>query len=58
MHAEVKPFVCEVCGKFLPSASILRAHLKSKHYEDAEASCDICSRKFKGIYQLKRHKEV
>ncbi|KAM6971551.1 zinc finger Y-chromosomal protein 1-like, partial [Tautogolabrus adspersus] len=53
----VKEFPCPVCGKVFRFRSLLASH-SLIHSEVRPYSCDFCSRSFRRLSHLKRHREV
>ncbi|XP_041669533.1 zinc finger protein 436-like [Cheilinus undulatus] len=54
---ETKEFPCPVCGKVFKFRSLLTSH-SLIHSEVRPYACDFCSRSFRRLSHLKRHREV
>uniref|UniRef100_A0A3Q3MJ17 C2H2-type domain-containing protein n=1 Tax=Mastacembelus armatus TaxID=205130 RepID=A0A3Q3MJ17_9TELE len=52
-----KAFPCPVCGKVFKFKSLLASHAMI-HSEARPHACDFCSRSFRRLSHLKRHREV
>lgn len=52
-----KVFPCSICGKVFKFRSLLASH-SLIHSEVRPYSCDFCSRSFRRLSHLKRHREV
>lgn len=55
--AQGKTFPCPICGKVFRFKSLLASH-SLIHSEIRPFSCDFCSRSFRRLSHLKRHREV
>lgn len=55
--AAAKAFPCPICGKVFKFKSLLASH-SLIHSEIRPYSCDFCSRSFRRLSHLKRHREV
>ncbi|XP_068437424.1 endothelial zinc finger protein induced by tumor necrosis factor alpha-like [Clinocottus analis] len=55
--APAKAFPCPVCGKVFRFRSLLASH-SLVHSESRPHGCDFCSRSFRRLSHLKRHREV
>ncbi|XP_055321082.1 zinc finger protein OZF-like [Sitodiplosis mosellana] len=54
VHSDAK-YVCNLCGSSLSSKRSLDEHRRHRHRKAEEQTCDLCSMKFRTIYNLKRH---
>lgn len=54
-HKPVISFVCDICGKGFTRARYLKYHMVM-HATERTFQCDLCPSKFKGLYQLKKHR--
>ncbi|KAI3355006.1 hypothetical protein L3Q82_004795 [Scortum barcoo] len=55
--ATVKAFPCQICSKVFKFKSLLASH-SLIHSEIRPYGCDFCSRSFRRLSHLKRHREV
>ncbi|KAM8731600.1 zinc finger X-chromosomal protein-like [Acanthopagrus schlegelii] len=55
--ASAKEFPCPICGKVFKFKSLLASHSLT-HSEVRPYDCDFCSRSFRRLSHLKRHREV
>lgn len=57
MHNNVKPYVCDHCGKQLKSLTALNEH-QLVHTESRPFKCTVCDAGFKNNTQLKVHSQI
>ncbi len=57
VHAEVKPFVCDVCDKAFAKGYYLKIH-KVKHQEVMPFKCETCDKDFATASKLRNHQFV
>ncbi|XP_035995582.1 zinc finger protein 142-like [Fundulus heteroclitus] len=53
-HCDVRPYVCEKCGKTFKTIFILKTHQK-KHTDDRAYSCGLCQKSFRWPAGLRHH---
>lgn len=54
MHAGIKPYACEICGKQFTRADRRADHMKL-HDTEKSFICGICEKSFVSAPSLKRH---
>ena len=57
LHFSERQFVCDICGAAFHAKKILETHMIYKHSEGKDHHCDECSKSFKTLSALKRHKK-
>lgn len=57
IHENVKPFICDCCGKALKTITALNEH-KLVHTDECPFECPVCHRSFKNMARLKIHSDT
>ncbi|KAM8706451.1 hypothetical protein ACLKA7_010685 [Drosophila subpalustris] len=57
IHENVKPFICDCCGKALKTITALNEH-KLVHTDECPFECPVCHRRFKNMARLKIHSDT
>lgn len=52
IHENVKPFICDCCGKGMKTITALNEH-KLVHTDECPYECPVCPRRFKNMARLK-----
>lgn len=52
IHENVKPFICDCCGKAMKTITALNEH-KLVHTDECPYECPVCQRRFKNMARLK-----
>ncbi|XP_030369967.1 zinc finger protein weckle [Scaptodrosophila lebanonensis] len=56
-HDNLKPYICDCCGKALKTMSALTEH-KLVHTDNCPFECVVCHRRFKNKARLKAHADI
>ncbi|KAH8383627.1 hypothetical protein KR009_009715 [Drosophila setifemur] len=57
VHKQIKPYVCDLCGKTFKYITGLKDH-KLVHTDDCPFECPVCQRRFKNKARLKIHSDT
>ncbi|XP_053958856.1 zinc finger protein 91-like [Anastrepha ludens] len=57
VHEDIRPFICEECGKGTRTETTLREHMLI-HTDLAPFECEICKKGFKNQARLKNHMQI
>ncbi|XP_016950250.1 zinc finger protein weckle [Drosophila biarmipes] len=57
VHKQIKPYVCDICGKSFNYVTGLKDH-KLVHTEECPFECPVCLRRFKNKARLKIHSDT
>jgi len=57
IHENVKPFICDCCGKGSKTITALNEH-KLVHTDECPFECPVCHRRFKNMARLKVSQSV
>nr|XP_036675694.1 zinc finger protein weckle-like [Drosophila suzukii] len=57
VHKQIKPYVCDICGKSFNYVTGLKDH-KVVHTEECPFECPVCLRRFKNKARLKIHSDT
>ncbi|KAH8420907.1 hypothetical protein KR222_009082 [Zaprionus bogoriensis] len=57
IHENVKPFICDCCGKGMKTITALNEH-KLVHTDECPYECSVCHRRFKNMARLKIHSDT
>ncbi|XP_023332121.1 histone H4 transcription factor [Eurytemora carolleeae] len=58
MRSHINRYECKECGVTWPTPSSLQNHIKYRHSQDRDYSCDICEHKAKSAADLKQHLRI
>ncbi|EDV94729.1 zinc finger protein weckle [Drosophila grimshawi] len=57
IHENVKPYICDCCGKGMKTITALNEH-KLVHTDECPFECTVCHRRFKNKARLKIHSDT
>ncbi|KAH8381575.1 hypothetical protein KR093_008675 [Drosophila rubida] len=57
IHENVKPYICDCCGKGMKTITALNEH-KLVHTDECPFECPVCQRRFKNMARLKIHSDT